>query len=387
MRLWKLFEPYYQTDGGTGGTSDPVIEDDDVVDDDKLEDDKEDDKDEDDKLEDDDKPIKEEDKELARADYKALKTEFPDLFKKHPEFKEAIFREQAFTEIFPTVESAQQAADAQITLEEITSSVLRGDAGHFIEQLKTEDAKGMEKFSRNFLPALQKTDKNLFLEIISPITSQMIKNVYEAGKKETDEKTKNNIMSAAKIVRRMLFGGDYEDIDKDFVGLVDADKDKKDEKEDKEVQQRLNIQYQKVQAEVRDACYGLLQNEIDKGLADLKEKPGLKKMLTKQIKDEVLSEMDKDSNYLRRMTNLWDREQRNGFSGTLKSSFTTTFMGKAKTLIPKLRTQMRKEVLGKQDKEELESNRIEAGIKGSGKDSNKIKEAAKSGSSRAVFDA
>lgn len=393
-----IYEPYYQEGGGTGGSNQPDIIDDEAdVDDNKEGDEDKDDKEEDDENKDEDedkddeeKGDKDEDKELARADYKALKTEFPELFKKHPEFKEAIFREQAFTEIFPTVEEAQKAADAQIAYEEITSAILGGDAGRFISELKSEDSKGMAKFAENFLPALQKEDKNLFLEIVSPIVSQMIKNVYESGKKETDEKTKNNIMGAAKIVRRILFGGDYEDIEKDFVGLVEAGKDKKDDKEDKEVQARLDRRLAEVRTEVSDACYGLLQKEIEKGLEDLKERPGLKKMLIRQIKDDVLADMDKDKAYIGRMDNLWKREARNGFSGTLKSSFTTTFMGKAKALIPKYRSAARKEALGKEDKggkSEEEGTRIEGGSRYSGSSSAKIQEAKKSGNTKSIFDA
>lgn len=336
---------------------------------------------------------KKEDKELeglTRTDFKQLKADFPELFKKHPGLKEAFFREQQFTEMFPTVEDAQKAIDAQIAYEEITDSVIQGNAEKFISELETADKNGVKSFASAFLPALQKSNKDLYLDIISPVVAQMIKNVYEEGKKQTDEKIKKNIMSAAQIVRQTIFGGDYGDIEKEDLSLIDRERSGKKE-DDKEVNTRLAQQHGILVKEVSDACYGLLDKEIDKGLGDLKDKPGLKKMLVKQIRDEVLGKMDEDKNYLGRMDSLWKREQRNGFSGTLKSSFTTTFLGKAKTIIPAVRSTLRKQVLGKEEsnEENKEGTRLDSGSRSSGGKIaiDKLKEAGKKSGARGVFDA
>jgi hypothetical protein len=88
----------------------------------------------------------------------------------------------------------------------------------------------------------------------------------------------------------------------------------------------------------------------------------MKRIIAKEIKNQVLSKLEEDSLHLSRMQGLWKREQRNGFQGSLKNSIVATFLGKAKTLVPKIRVEVRKEVLGKTDKGgEKEVTRLSGG--------------------------
>jgi hypothetical protein len=341
----------------------PEIKEEDVkVEDPELEDEEIDD-DKDSTEEDEEKEDKEEEV-LARVDYKDIVKEFPDLFKKHPTLKHAFFREQQFSEVFPTVEEAKKALDAQTAYEEITEAVLSGDAGKFIKELASENREGLENFSKNFLPSLRETSKDIYLDTVTPVVAQYIRNVYSHGASEKDD----NIKNAAKIVHKILFGGAYEDIEKD-APLVSKERSKDEEKLEKDKQNYLNSKYQDLYKQVTSECYSGLEKEIDKGLDDLsKTKPGLKKLLAKDIKARVFEEMEKDKNYLSRMETLWKRESRNAFSGTHRNSFLTTFLGKAKAIIPKLRAEARKEALGKEDinGNEKEVNRISGGKRSSG---------------------
>ena len=121
----------------------------------------------------------EENIELARVDYEELKKEFPELFKKFPSLKHAFFREQQFTELFPTVEDAKAASEAQAQLEEISETVVSGDVGAFFTSLKNESEDGYKKFTGNFLPTLAKADKDLYLDVISPEVSLSLIHISE----------------------------------------------------------------------------------------------------------------------------------------------------------------------------------------------------------------
>jgi hypothetical protein len=92
---------------------------------------------------------------------------------------------------------------------------------------------------------------------------------------------------------------------------------------------------------------------------------------------------------MNRINQLWKREQRNGFSGTLKSSIVTAFLGKTKTLVPKARAEARKEALGKEDitnNSDKDVKRPSAGRESRGGKTFKAEE-FKNTTSRAIFDA
>lgn len=346
MSPWHVKEPnYFPTDGDdTKDEESPVVEDDEE-DDEELED--KEDEDEDDEKDDDLEAKgekKDEDLTLARVDYGQIKEKYPAFFKDFPELKHAFFREQQFSEIFPTVEDAKRAAERELAYEEISSSVIEGDAEKFISELGAENKESLATFAKNFIPALQKADKEAFYEAVGPTLQGFVKNVYNHGVKEGDD----NIKNAAKIVHKMLFGGGYEDVERE--GLVNSGReDRKDDKVEKEKQAFMAQKYDGLYKEVTNTCYTNLEGEITKGLDDLKKsRPGLYKIIVKDIKERVLGDMDKDQAYLGRMAGLWKREQRAGFNGSLKGSLATTFIAKAKTLVPKYRSEVRREVLGKE---------------------------------------
>lgn len=326
--------------------------------------------------------------DLARVEFAEITKEFPEFFKKFPTLKHAFFREQQFTEIYPTVEDAKAAAESQTQLEEITEVVVSGDVGQFLTDLKDENEEGYKKFTANFIPTLFKADRDLYLEIISPEVSRFIKNVFEFGKKNNNE----NIQNAAKIVRKELFGGAYEDIDKEITEpLAAPKKTANEEKLEKQIAADEQKKYNDLHTTITNECYSALEAEINKGLVDLKGKEGISKLIAKDIKQQIIDEMQKDGGYINRMNAIWKKEGRNGFSGTNKDTFKATFLAKAKALLPKIRAKVRKETLGaeepvKEKKDEI--NRPEAGkhSAGGGTTSQKIKEAAKS-STKAIFDA
>lgn len=395
--LWDVRERYYFPDETPevkveGEDSDEEEEEGKEIVDDTEEEEEEEEK-KDDSDDDEDKESEKEELTLARVDYGAIKEKYPSFFKDFPELKHAFFREQQFTEIFPTIEDAKRAAERELAYEEITSAVIEGDVSKFLNELESENKDGLKTFAQNFLPALQKNSKELFYDVIGPTVQGFVRNVYGHGVKEKDD----NIQNAAKIVHKILFGGGYDDIEREDGRLDDRRETKKEDPVDKDKQNYFAEKYKTLYADVTNACYTQLDSEISKGLEDLKKaKPGLHKIIAKDIKERILSEMDKDAAYLGRMQGLWKREQRSGFNGTLKSSLTTAFIAKAKTLVPKYRSEVRREVLGKEGmngsngNDNKEPNRLTGNRSSSGSGKGKMtpeRQRAEKLTTRQVFDA
>jgi hypothetical protein len=366
-RLVLFFGPADGTSGGIMEDEPNVdLEDDDKDDGEEGEEDKEDDeeadKDEEEDEEGEEKDKKEEEEPvLARVEFKEIKGKYPQFFKDFPDLKHAFFREQQFSEIFPTVEDARKAAEIENAYNDITSAIVSGDANRFLHELKGEGDESLKTFSGNFLPAVRNLNKDLYFDIVAPEVQQFIKNVYSHGDKGKDENVKN----AAKIVHKILFGGAYDDIEGE-TSLINGDRTPKDETVEKDKQNYFAGKYRALAGEVTKNCYDALDAEISKGLEDLAKQPGLRKIIAKEVRGKILEQMDKDSLYLGRMNANWKKEQRNGFSGAHKNAFLALFLAKAKTLVPKVRSEVRKETLGKSDGKDEKDKREPTRVSGGG---------------------
>ena len=291
---------------------------------------------------------KEEDEEqdLTRVSLGEIKEKYPNLFKDYPTLKHSFFREQEFTQIFPTVEDARKAAEAASAYEEIASAVSEGNAEFFLSELRKENPQGMETFARSFLPALKESSKELYFDTVGPIVKNYLHQVFAHGGNEKDD----NIINAARVVHKVLFGGGYDDVEKgEREDIRTNNNGKRDTSIEDDKKRYFAQKYSTLYSGVSEMCYSELDRHIDKGLEDLsKSNKGVAKLIHNEVKQKVLAEMDKDANYLGRINGLWKREQRSGFAGTLKESFRTVFMAKAKTLIPKIRSEVRREAMGKE---------------------------------------
>lgn len=355
--------PFYQTEG-SGGSGTPEVE---LEDEDNGEDngDSEDEESEEEGESEEEDEISEEkdekdkgDLELARVSLTDIKGKYPNFFKDFPDLKHAFFREQQFTEVFPTVEDARKAAEAQAAYEEMTEAVVDGNASHFLAELKNENPESLEKFANAFLPALQESSKDLYFGVIGPQVRHFVRQVFVHGENEKDD----NIKNAAKIVHKIIFGGGYDDVERGGDTPHINGNGKKDSTIEDDKKRYFAEKYQGLYKDVTASCYGELEKQISKGLEDVdKNQKGLIRLITNEVKSKVLAEMEKDSAYMARMQSLWKREQRTGFSGQLKSSFLTVFMAKAKTIIPKIRGEVRKEALGKSGNSGKEGTRITGG--------------------------
>lgn len=360
-RFFGVQYPYYQENEDLNDDKNDKEDDnlDDLTDDEDIDDDKDDDdKDNDEENKDDDKEIKEpEDDELVRLNWRGLREKYeekyPDIFK-DPEFKKVkntIYREQEFTKYFPDPKDAEDALQAQNNYEGLKELVLSGNTGQLLTNIKDVSEESLEEFATNFLPSLQKTDKELHKKISDNLVKRVLSNVINYGENHDHKETGENFVKAAKVVAKAIFGN-YE------LGKIDEPKER-DEKLEKERHTFL----EEKRITLLDSVANELDTELDKIVGDvdpgkiLDKRPNLKKKIIAEIKEEIREALQNDRGHGAKMDSLWARERRNGYSGTLKNSLKTTFLSRAKVLMPEIRKRVRTEYLGTvKDKDKKEKD-------------------------------
>ena len=145
----------------------------------------------------------EEDKEVENEfTVRALKKSYPDIFKKFPEVKDAIFRERMFTKLFGSVDEAEDASNKAQYLDTISQELFEGKSENLLKSLKKNSEESLRVFASGFLPQLFKTDKDLYHEI----TDHTLNHVLHVVNNNALKNGNKNLATAVKYISQFLFG-------------------------------------------------------------------------------------------------------------------------------------------------------------------------------------
>lgn len=280
-----------------------------------------------------------------RPSVKDIKAKFPEFFKEFPELKEAFFREQEFTKVFPTVEEAREAAEENVAFSTLSDAALDGDPAPLLESLEKTDAKALKIFSAGFLPALYKRNQEVYHEVVTPVFENLIKQLY----KSTDENMRNSALNIAQYI----FGEEHAEAiaqgKKTFSTITQlTDEQKKlKERRDQEVSTKFRETYNHVETQINSSLKALILKDFDPNKV-------FSKFMRNQLADEVVKrihvQLRSDKAHSTIMSSRWKRAKSNGYTNDDKSKIISTFLARAKSLIPGTSDKVRNLAHGKVSK-------------------------------------
>jgi hypothetical protein len=315
-------------------------------DDGEDEEDKEDKEDDEDSDEDD-----EEDKTeipFNRPSLKEIKAEFPDLFKKFPELRESFFRELEFTKLFPSIEDAKEAFTENEAFSNLQESVLSGDPAPLLDSVEKTDKNAFELLSLSFLPSLYKKNPELYTQAVNPLLQNLVRSLY----KSSDENTKN----AGLVLAQFLFDDDGEGIAKGLKSIVKSLKpDEEQTKLKAKREEQLSTQFRTSVGHVEETIAKSLRAIVLKNPAFDPNKT-FSKFLREQgateIGRRISKQLQQDRGHMDVMASRWKRARANGFSSDDESKIVSTYLARAKSLIPDACAKVTAAMLGTRTKVE-----------------------------------
>lgn len=321
--------------------------DDDKDKDDETEDDDDEDKDDKDEDEDkDDKDDEEEDKDEDQlTSVKDIKKDYPDFFKKHPEVKAAIFRDQRFSEIVGTPEDAETAVERSNTLAAVEQDLfIDSNPGKLLDSLKKNNPENYQKTVFNVLSHLQEHDKDMYYELSALPIKLLLRNAWREGQGD-----KSNLGKAAAWIHDFMFGKGSK-----FEDKVTAEEKKQDTKSDREKE------YEKKLKDIDDREHNNFKGAVDQSYVSkmdrylretLDKDERLTEFTRKHIVNETLTEirqqLDQDTRHTTTMSSLWRNAKAAGFNSDFKSKIINAALTRAKSLAPSIRARLTNEALGK----------------------------------------
>lgn len=342
---------------------DDADDDDEIVPDGEEDDDKEkedeEDEDDDKKEKDDEEETDEEKAETDRITHASdLKKAYPDIFKKFPDIKAALYRDQRYSEIFADPDEAEEAVKQASSFRSIEQDLaVQGDPTDLLKTLKKNAPESYEKVVTNTFLYSQQNDKEGYFKLAALPIKQLLRRAFRDGK------GKDGDLGKAAMWIHNYFFDNYNFDDK--VELEEALGVKKEGKSKRE--QELEERLAKVDQRDYDNFKGSIDTSYITKMTDF-IKPALEKddRLTDWMKSKVIeeilrdinSQLSKDSRYTKGLESLWKQAQSNNFNNDFKSRIINTALARAKSLVPSVRAKKVAEALGKKVKKEEKDEKV-----------------------------
>ncbi len=222
---------------------------------------------------------------------------YPDLFKKFPYLEKAYYREQQFTEVFPTIDDAKEARQAADTLVRMEADLMDGNSELVFNAIKTQDQNSFNQLIDNFLPTLAKVDEKAYFNLIGNIVKLTISQMASKSR-ELGEKDGQSLMDAATMVNQFIFGTNKYEPPKNLAAEKSGNKEesKLTQERNEFNRQRFEVSRNEVNTKVNNSIKATIEANIDpkKSMSDYIKKNAIKdaqKDIGEQIMKDTLNRL------------------------------------------------------------------------------------------------
>ena len=286
------------------------------------------------------KPEKDEDEPTVDpadlASIKALKNDYPDIFKKHPALRVAIAEHRQFRGMFSSLDEAKETAQAADNLFELREKIIdQGDFGFFLDEINKTDGHAAARLVKKVLPAILERSRDLYYEVTEEPIQQFVHAAYSRALRENNTNLKHSAMYLWKFL-----GKDGNPAPAQPSGQNEVDRQFESRVQEFE-QRKFTDASSIVNREIVTGLEGLIEHSIDPGKT-LKETT--KKALVKELVREIDREVASDPNHMSRVERLWKNAKRSSYAQGHTSRIISAYLERAKQLLPKHARKVREEL-------------------------------------------
>ncbi len=272
--------------------------------------------------------IEEEEKYEEIPKRQAILKEFPELFKKFPAIEHAIYREQQYAEIFPTLDDAKEANARLDDFKAFENELFDGNIEGVLRSVKGTNDKAFSKITSGLLQTLQKVDEKAYYGTLNHVLKNAIATAYNTGKQNEDEQ----LQIAAQLLHKFIYGNHN-------ITLPEPQPNKEPDEKEVRLQQRERsfIQQQLTTAvsDVTTRTDNVIKSTVDKYI-------DVKGVMTSYVKDkaiddvmtEVRSSIGSDMRFRAMLDKMWEASARDNFSEVSKLKIRNALISKAKAILP-----------------------------------------------------
>lgn len=268
---------------------------------------------------------------------KEIAAKYPTLFKEFPYLDQAMYREQEYTKLFPSIGEAKEARENLEQFDNFRNQVLSGNLDVVLSSLKDANPKSYAKVVNNYLPILAKADKDAYLHVTSGVIKDVIKSMASEARglagSESTKQSGDNLLTAARILNQFIFRSSNVQEDKPFGG-EDAKENPEEIKLSEERQQFLNERFQVAFSDIQTNVDNVLMNTIK---ANIDPKDSMSSYVKDKAVDDAFDELEEmlkgDERFGMLMGNLWKKAAASNFDQESQKAIKRAYLEKSKTLL------------------------------------------------------
>jgi len=269
---------------------------------------------------------------------KEILTKYPTLFKDFPYLEKAYYREQQFTELFPTIDEAKDAQEAVGTLNRFEQEVLDGRTTTILKSVKETNPESFNKIVDNYLVALKDTDEMAYYHVLGNISKNTIVAMVQESRRTGNEA----LQSAATILNQFLFGSTEFQRPTNLSKEENPQDKGREDKVAKREQEFTQRQFESTRGELNTRVNSTITRTIEANIDPKGSMSGyLKGAAIREVTEGLQRLTQKDVRFTALADKLWDAAFKDGFSQTSKDRIRQAYLSKAKTVLPALIKQAR----------------------------------------------
>lgn len=267
---------------------------------------------------------------------KEILAKYPNLFKDFPHLDKAVYREQKFSEIVPTIEDAKEAVRKSEILDNFGKDLSEGKTGTMLKAVKEESPESFNNLVDNYLGQLRDVDEGAYFHVLSNVIKHTI--IAMVNSDEQDFK------DAAILLNKFVFNTEK------FNPPARLGKaGEKDERESQIEEREANFRKEQLDAHVKTVNTRVgnsITATIDKNI-DPKDSMNsyVRKQAIRDCSEELEEQIDKDPRFKGILDKLWERAAENDFDQESLDKIRTAYLSKAKVLLPMIIKKTRNEAL------------------------------------------
>jgi hypothetical protein len=313
---------------------------------DKDDDNKEDDEDEDDELDELAKELDEDKDEdelelITPVKRKEILAKYPNVFKDFPYLEKAYYREQKYSEIFPSIDDARAAQEDTKVLKDFESKILSGDLSSIVSELKKEDEGAYNRLIDNYLPSLQAIDERAFFHVVNSVIKPIIYKMVENGQSSQNDE----LITAARVLNQFMYGTakwePHKPIANGKTGPSDEEK-----KVQSERQQLFTERFESARTGLTEKVEKSFKRAIEKNI-DQKEEMSdyVRRQATREAYETLSELLAKNTRFRAILDRAWKSAGEQNFSTDSMDKIQRIINAQAKTVLPSVIRRARNEAL------------------------------------------
>lgn len=277
---------------------------------------------------------------VAPASRKEILTKYPKLFREFPYLEKAMYREQQFTALLPTLDDAKNAIEARDTLGKVESDLMNGDTEKLLLATKSNNGTAFNKLVDNYLDTLAKVDEKAYVHVIGNTIKHTIIQMATEGKRSNNER----LLAAAQILNQFVFGSS------DFAPPERLSREEKPDTAKQEIarerqeftKQRFELANGDIHTRVNNSFKATIEANIDpkQSMTDYNRKNAVRDAL-----EQLETSINGDTRFRQLVDKLWEAAVKNGFNKESTDRIRSAFLSKGKTLLPNVIKKARNEAL------------------------------------------